>query len=173
MMKKLRMLIEKQLKPNWTTILIGWEGPGKYPHQITPKEVIDYATELATNDDNQPESVWMLAGANENDMDGIGNLIRQLAQSENADRDTELRKWRVVLVEEALSKLSSEPLYGLIGLTELWEKFDYPIDSPHVMQGINNNLSPKEYYTQGNYNQVIERHRKWIESEFRVLRNVC
>ena len=171
-MNKLRLLIEKQLKLNWVTILIGWEGPGKYTPQLIPKDIIEFATELVTNEDNQPESVWILAGTSENDVTEVENLISQLAQSETVDRETELRKWRAILVEDALNNLSDDPLYGLIGLTEVWGNFDYPTDSPHSVQGVNNSLSPQEYYTQDNYNHIIELHRAWIENEFKILRSI-
>ncbi|URZ03170.1 DUF2247 family protein [Clostridium felsineum] len=171
-MNKLRLLIEKQLKPNWITILIGWEGPGKYSRQLTPKDIIEFATELVTNEDNQPESVWILAGTSENDVTEVENLVKQLAQCETVDRGTEVRKWRVILVEDALNNLSDDPLYGLIGLTEVWGNFDYPTDSPHFVQGVNNSLSPQEYYTQDNYNHIIKLHREWIENEFKILRSI-
>lgn len=158
------------LKLNWETILIGLEGPGKFPPQITSKEVIDYAVDLISQEDNQPEDVWMLAGLSEKDTSEIKRLVKKLANNEKSVKEFELDKWKVTLLEKALNEISDKPIYGLIELTEFWEKFDFPVDSPHVIQGLSNNMSPEEYFTKENYDIIIKKHKNWIENKLTQLR---
>jgi hypothetical protein len=155
------------LKINWMTILIGWEGPGKFEPQLTPKEVINFALDQSEIDTR--EYVLMLASCNENEVEEIGVLIRKLTERENVTRENELRKWRVLIVKQALMKVKQEPLYGLIELTELWDKFGFPIDSPHIIQGLRNNISPVDYYSEENFSQIIECHKKWVDHEFESI----
>ena len=37
-------------------------------------------------------------------------------------------------------------------LGDIWAYLEFPPDSPHVFQGINNEITPEEYYTMQNYN---------------------
>ena len=60
---------------------------------------------------------------------------------------------------------------GLIQLTELWDKLDYPKDSPHTVQGRNNKISPNEYYTQENYDKLYKANCEWFRKELLYLQN--
>ncbi|NLW48258.1 MAG: DUF2247 family protein [Firmicutes bacterium] len=157
------------LKLNWMTILIGWEGPGKFEPQLTPKEVINFAIDQIGIGNSNNENLITLASCNENETEKIDVLIRKLAQQENVARENELRKWRVLIVKQSIVKIRQEPLYGLIELTELWDKFGFPGDSPHIIQGLRNNLSPIDYYREENFRQIIERHKEWIDYELVFL----
>ena len=74
------------------------------------------------------------------------------------------------MLMDLLEKLPESPLYGLLRLTEFWANFNYPDDSPHIIQGRGNNYTPEVYFTKGNYDVVLTRHRRWIEEELAVLR---
>ncbi len=56
-------------------------------------------------------------------------------------------------------------------LTELWVQFGYPEDSPHIIQGRGNNISPTEYYTQSNYDKLYIKNKEWLEKELSFLKN--
>ena len=83
---------------------------------------------------------------------------------------TEARKFRLALLEDVLDSLPTDPVDGLIRLTEFWAKWEYPSDSPHVVQGRGNKLSPVDYYTLDTFARLIAEHRAWVEREAGNLR---
>lgn len=171
-MIKLHDFKANRLSLNWETILIGLEGPGKFPAQIMPKDVVAYAIDLILQDDNQSDNIWVLAGLNEIDKSEIKKLVQELANSEKIVREVELDKWKVMILGKVLNELSNEPIYDLIKLTEFWERFDFPADNPHVVQGVGNNISPEDYYTKENYDIIINSHKKWIERKLTQVRGI-
>jgi hypothetical protein len=148
------------LAVNWCTIAVGWDGPGSWPRLLTLDDVQRFAESAlsAANPVNERELIDIVA-ASPNDRDGIDKAIRALAGASTEDRERELRKWRVVFLTEQLLSCPPDPLYGLLALTEFWEKFGFPQDSPHVVQGRGNTMAPNEYYSEENYRRVMQRHR--------------
>lgn len=169
-MIKLQEFKDNSINLNWQTILIGLVGPGKLPPQVTPKEAVSYAIDLVSRDSNQSDVVWALAGSNENDTTEIKNLVRELANKEKGLQEDELDKWKVIMLKKELTELKNDPIYDLIKLTEFWEMFNFPDDSPHVVQGMRNSIFPQDYYTKENYEKIIDNHRKWIERKISQLR---
>jgi len=146
------------LSITWGTLLIGWEGPGKHARLVDAEEVFTFAESLMQN--LAPEMAAALA-----DPDDVPRALRELAAKEGANRDSELRKWQLVMLRRALAELPKDPVYGLTALTEFWERFDYPSDSPHVIQGRENQISPADYFTEDNFRRIVEGHQRWIQSE--------
>jgi hypothetical protein len=66
--------------------------------------------------------------------------------------------------------MPEDPLYGLLALTEFWQSFGFPSDSPHVIQGRGNTISPAEYFQQNNLNRLLSLHRKWIQQEKALIK---
>lgn len=89
-----------------------------------------------------------------------------LAQTESAASDQELRKWQLVLLARLLDKLPTDPLYGVLALTEFWEQFDFPATAPFVAP------SPGDsgYYTEQNYERMISKHRAWLGEQLAECR---
>jgi hypothetical protein len=162
---KLKTLLDSRLPVNWATMRTGWNGPGKFPPQLSVADVAAYATQLIEENLEQPDCVLRLAGADENEREMVEKCLLRLAAQAGADEAVELRKWRALMLEEVLETLDDSPLYGLIGLTEFWEKFDYPPDSPHQVQGRDDQLSPADYYTAANFRRVLAQHRRWLDEE--------
>lgn len=166
------MILEKfkknKLFINWTTILIGWNGPGKFSRILTEQEVINYALELVQTDSNVPDEVWLLAGCSKSDTQEIQNLLIKLASFE-CNQTNELLKWEIVLLQDVLEKIDNRSLYGLLQLTEFWEKFQYPSDSPHTVQGRNNEVSIMKYYTEETFNSLIKLHYEWIDKKLETF----
>lgn len=100
----------------------------------------------------------------------MGELLHHLAVLEGSPPAFETRKWRVVLLEELLSRLPTDPTDALIELSEFWSAFDYPPDSPHIDQARDTGLTPIQYYTQDMFATSLNAHRAWIESELTALR---
>ena len=157
------------LDVNWRTLRLGLEGPAKYLPLLTLHDVESFATEQLESSMASDEAAEVLVGV-DNGPDETRAVLRKLADVENCDTEHELRKWRVVLLRQAISHLPSDPLYGLLALTGFWERFDFPFDSPHVVQGRGNTTSPPEYYTEANYRALVQKHLEWIGVETAALR---
>ena len=57
-----------------------------------------------------------------------------------------------------------------MALTEFWQNFGFPTDSPHEVQGRVNEITPLEYYDDQNLQRLLSRHRAWIQEEKAALR---
>jgi hypothetical protein len=55
-------------------------------------------------------------------------------------------------------------------MNEFWGSFGYPQDSPHVVQGVGNSISPQEYYTEEIAGRALEEHQRWLGLELELLR---
>ena len=142
----------------WGTLLVGWDGPGKHGRLLNADQVFSFAEPLMA--DLPAETVAGLA-----DPDELPRVLRELARREGANRDHDVRKWRLVMLKRAMAELPKDPVYGLIALTEFWERFDFPSDSPHVVQGRGNQISPAEYFTAESYRRILDDHERWIRDE--------
>ena len=103
------------------------------------------------------------AGLDEDNIDGV---LRRLAPTIST---REIRKWRAFLLAQRMKTLSESPVDALAEPTAFWHALDFPGDMPHVVQGLGNEVSPSEYYTQGNYRTLLDRHRVWLRSEIHAL----
>jgi hypothetical protein len=161
----LKKFEDNNLSVNWTTILIGLKGPGKFEGKLSIGDVTNYAISKIEQNSSQCEEVLILAGLNEEDSELVYKYVKNLADGEDKDKEVELRKWIVILLKDVINTINPDPLNGLIQFTEFWEKFDYPKFSPHIIQGINNTITPKEYYTPENFKRIVNLHDLWVKKE--------
>lgn len=42
-------------------------------------------------------------------------------------------------------------------------------NSPNIIQGVNNTMTPNEYYSDENYLKIISNHNLWIKKELNEL----
>lgn len=162
-MTLLQLFKRNKVPITWTTLLIGIEGPGKFEGLLESQDVINYAIEFMDLDNDYPKEVLELASAYKHENELVKKLVLDLSSKEKVDREDETKKWIVILLKEKLNNLPESPLYGLIALTEFWEKFNYPEYSPHTIQGRGNEIKPEEYYSNDFYKNCVFEHRKWIE----------
>lgn len=161
------------LDVNWLTLLVGLRGPGKHAPVLTPSDIASFAVEIFESSPAGQEATVAVLVAMADSAEETHAVLRKLADRENLDAECELRKWRIVMLQRALSHLPSDPLDGLLSLTEFWEQFDYPPDSPHVVQGRGDDTtSPADYYTEKTFRDLLQRHQAWIETELAGLRRV-
>ncbi len=137
--------------------------------QLPGEDVIQYAIERLESGDAQIE-VCELAGTHPGNQDDICVLLDRLAAQETAKDDLERRKFRAAVVNEALKEKNKNCVDGLVSLTELWIHFGYPSDSPHVIQGRHNFVTPSAYYTEENYHSLYEKHVAWLKAEIEDLK---
>lgn len=169
MKNKLDLMQANNLKVNWSSILLGLRGFGKFMGQLSMKDVINFAINLVTHDDGQPNEVWQIASLSDKDGNEIHQLVQNLADNESNSQAEEERKWRAILLKQSLEELPQDYLNGLIFLTDFWDKFGFPSDGPHIIQGRGNDISPTEYYTNENYLEIVEAHKRWLSDEFNTL----
>lgn len=153
----------KELKLNITWRMLY---RGLLEKQISINEIVEYAMEQLEKD-NRIE-ICELAGSRDYDLEDIMNNLYELANEEKSQDDLEDRKLRAVRVNNFL-KEKSNCIDGLIGLTELWLEIGYTADSPHIIQGKDNNISPVEYYTDVNYNYLYEKNKRGLKDEVNFL----
>ncbi len=137
--------------------------------QLNAEDVIDYAIEKLEAGDSRIE-VCELAGSYVDEQEDIRSLLCKLVEQENTQDDFEDRKIRAVIVSNALRTKDNNCINGLMNLTDLWIGLGYPSDSPHIIQGKDNNMTPKEYYTIENYNLIYEKNVEWLKKELEYLR---
>jgi hypothetical protein len=171
--------LKGQFVVNWTTVLVGWKGLGvfspwparsaDFPPLLSADELAAYANDrLALSSDAAEDDLVVRLLSLDLHTEGRETITEHLARLSDlsgCDPSHELRKWQVVLLEDLLDHIPSDPLYGLIALTEFWQNFGFPADSPHEVQGKGNTISPDDYYQESNYRRLVSRHKAWIEQE--------
>ena len=155
----------KELKLNITWRMLY---RGLLEKQIPISEIVEYAMEQLEKGDDRIE-ICELAGSGDNDLEDIMNILYDLADEEKSQDDLEYRKLRATRVNNFLKDKNTNCIDGLMGLTELWLELGYTADSPHIIQGKDNNISPVEYYTEANYNYLYEKNKQWLRDEVDFL----
>ncbi len=159
-------LVRSVFIPDWTVLREGWLGY----RLVTSEEIVAYALEVFSNSEAEPSpGVASLAFADPNDWEMLTLWMSELASSDPEAIQTARRKWRVILLQKYLADLSDDPLYGLLELGDFWAEQDFPEDSPHIFQGVGNTLTPQEYYTAATFQDILTRHRRWLDIEIAVL----
>ena len=179
--------IKAEFGANWTTVLVAWTGLGvlspwpdrwkDFPPLIAIAEIKDFAGAMLSQC-SDPIELDLILALTESDLgaktrEEVVHMLEPLAGSDSDRKDIELRKWRWVLLDEVLMNLPENPEDGLMALTEFWQEFGFPADSPHVVQGRGNAIGPSEYYTKWNLKESVNCHRAWMEKERVVLRQAC
>lgn len=138
--------------------------------QLQVEDVVEYAMEQLEAGNDRIE-VCEIAGFCDSDSDYLLNILYDLAREENCDDEFEDRKLRAVIISDSLRLKKDNCIDGLMELTELWLALGCPKDSPHIIQGKDNNISPNEYYTDDNYNYLYAKNKDWLKSEILFLQN--
>ncbi|CBJ41192.1 conserved hypothethical protein (plasmid) [Ralstonia solanacearum CMR15] len=129
----------------------------------------DQELSLMDSNDSLLGEVSELALFNGEKIDEAKRNVARLCEVPNVDLGKAKRKWRVVALDELLSQLGRDPVYDLISLGDFWESWSSATDFPCVVQGVGNNLTPEEYYTERNLEETLNRHREWLRVEFESL----
>ena len=131
-------------------------------------EIIEYAKEQLEKGDDRIE-ICELAGSSDYDLEDVMDTLYELAKEEKNPDDLEDRKLRAARVNKFLKDKNTNCIDGLMGLTELWLELGCTADSPHIIQGKDNSISPVEYYTDANYNYLYEKNKHWLKDEVYFL----
>jgi hypothetical protein len=165
---KIEDIINIHIRITWTLISICFNSNrllrnSEYERTfISANEVINYAVgflEYTENDDIV--SFAILRNSEEED---ILNILKKLSESENGDYCLEFRKFRTLYIYENLPSKNDDFMHGILKLSELWDKFGFPEDSPNIYFEFKN-------YSQEKFNKLLDIHNSWLKSEFEFIRN--
>lgn len=131
--------------------------------QLAVEDIVEYATEQLEKGNDQIE-ICELAGSN-GDINDILDIMYDLANKENSQEELENRKLRAIILSKYLKQKNNNCIDGLMELTDLWIELGCPSDSPHIIQGKDNQIDPIEYYTDDNYNYLFNKNKEWLKNE--------
>lgn len=162
-MIKIADIKELNLKITWKLLY-----RGLLKKQISANEIVEYAREQLEKGDDRIE-ICELAGSRDYYLEDIMNILFELAIEEQNPDDLEDRKLRAIRVNNFLKDKNTNCIDGLMGLTELWLELGDTADSPHIIQGKDNPISPVEYYTDANYDYLYKKNKCWLKNEIHFL----
>ena len=166
----------RRFNVSWTTLLAGWRGFESYRRLITISDIQQFAMEkleiamekskIAGESSSNLSELTIFWAV---EQDEIDSALDVLSATDSTNYETEVHKWVICLLEKQIQELPDDPIYGLLELTNFWSSLEYPDYSPHQIQGVGNEISPQNYYTQENFKNAVEKHKNWIENECRKL----
>lgn len=173
-MIKLEDFKQQNLEISWKLINIGFHGSTDFYEQLSIEDIINYSISLlnAKYDNKEVKKlIENIACEYKENSEEVNNIIRKLIEYEhNIDEKIEFRKWIYMYVYKNLKK-NDDYIQGLISMTDIWAKLKFPKNSPHIVQGLNNNIEPKKYYTLHTYERILKEHLNWLTKELKYLQN--
>ncbi|SHN27074.1 hypothetical protein SAMN05216593_12067 [Pseudomonas asturiensis] len=164
--------IAKHGLTDWAVLLQGVCGIPSLLERLPTSCVENFANaELEKVAGNNPLLDVIVSLANDRDLP-VSELCPQLqkmSEFQNADMQRARRIWRAVALEELLTNLDSDPLYGLIKLSEFWSSWEWPADAPLSMIPGAVTLPQHQYHSASNYDHVIHEHEQWLKDELAAL----
>ena len=171
-MMQLSFFTDKGFRISWTLVDIGFLGSQEFKNELSIKEVCKYARTLLMEQKHPDDLLIEFEWESYLDEGIVDEYIKRLVKKENISRELEYRKWRVVYVAKMIELLPKDPLYGLLGLGEIWLKMNNPSDMPHIIQGVGNTIGPVDYYTKKNYDDLLQKHYEWLGNETQEIINI-
>ncbi len=129
---------------NWTTILVGWNGLGafspwpdradEFPPLLSVDELTAYANErLASSSDVAEEDLivkLLSLNLHTESRKKIRDILTQLSDLSGGDQAFEIRKWRLILLEELLENIPKDAPLWVNGFDRILAKFRLSIGQP-------------------------------------------
>ena len=168
-MIKISELEKIGLKITWKLLYLGYSGYSDFGKQISAGDIIAFAIDQLVPD-NCNNDICELASSYESEDEDILRILHQLSMNEKSNNKFELRKSMSSIMSNALKTKDPNYIDGLMELTDLWIELGYPLDSPHVIQGRENNMSTHDYYTEENYEKLYHKNIHWLKTELAYLR---
>lgn len=169
-MIKLKSFTDLGLKITWKLINIGFKGSEQFHDELGVEDILNYA--ILKIEELNCDDVIELACQSKKNVYEIDNIIKRLSKNESSNIHFEYRKWRAVYILTHLKFNKKNFIDGLVELGDIWAKFDFPKDSPHVFQGRYNSITPEEYYTEENYKNLYRKHLNWIICEIKSIKKL-
>lgn len=164
--------IDKHSLIDWAVLLQGVCGIPSLPGRLPTFFVESFASaELEKMAENHPlvDVVVSLATDSDLPVSELCPQLQKMSEFQNSDMQRARRIWRAVALEELLSNLDLDPLYGLIKLSEFWSSWEWPADAPPSMIPSVITLPEHQYHSESNYEQVVHEHEQWLKDEMVAL----
>lgn len=158
---------------DWAVVFQGVCGIPGCLGRLPPFCVESFAnTELEklTLDDPLLDVIVSLADDSDLPASEICPLLQKICESKNLDMQRAKRIWRTFALDEILMDLDSDPLYGLIKLSEFWSDWGWPADAPPSMLPNAKSLPEHDYHSALNYDHVVREHAQWLKDELAALK---
>ncbi len=165
--------ISKHGLTDWAVVLQGVDGIPSHLGRLPPSCVENFAStelEKINVDDPLLDVISSLATDSDLPASELRPQLEKMCESQNSDIQRANRIWRAVALEEVLKNSDSDPLYGLIKLSEFWSSWGWPADAPPSMLPGTNALSQQDYHSASNYDDVIREHDQWLKDELAALK---
>ncbi|MGE1152430.1 DUF2247 family protein [Pseudomonas kitaguniensis] len=157
---------------DWAVLLKGVCGVPSLSGKLPTSCVEDFASaELEKVAGNNPLLDVIVSLANDSDLplSELCPQLKKMSDFQNAEVQRAKRIWRAFALEELLANLDSDPLYGLIKLSEFWSGWDWPADAPLSMIPGAMTLPQNQYHSASNYDHVVHEHEQWLKDELVAL----
>lgn len=164
--------IAKNNLTDWAVLLQGVCGVPSLLGRLPTSCVENFANaELEKVAGDYPLLNVIISLANDSDLplSELCPQLKKMSEFQNADMQRAKRIWRAVALEELLANLDSDPLYGLIKLSEFWSGWDWPTDAPLSMITGAMTLPQHQYHSASNYDHVVHEHEQWLKDELAAL----
>lgn len=152
---------------NWKLINIGCLGSETFFKELDYEEITNYAISIF---DEKNKNILRILSYNKDEYEEMGEFIKELAIQENSDEKIAYKKWELIYIIKNLPPKRIDYIQGIIELEDIWAKIDFPKDSPLILQGLNNDISPEEFYTENNYLILYNLHMDWIKEKIDFLK---
>ena len=159
---------------NWAVVLQGMIGIHKNLGQLPPSCVQFFANselEKITLNDERIEQIVALSIDSYMPSSERRFLIEKINGNRTMDMLHAQKVWRVAELEKTLQEVDSDPIYGLIKLSEFWSNWGWPSDAPPSMHSEENSLSEREYHSAEHYKNSLQEHQEWLKNELTFLKN--
>lgn len=154
---------------DWGVLRLGFEGVANEGRLASLEDVRQFACDsIAAASEAQLGDVAELCTASSESP--VREILERLAPAPSARA---LRVWRAALLDCLLQRDLASPVDVLAEMSAFWAGFGYPPDSPHLIQGRGNSISPEAYYTKERAHQALEDHRRWLSHEVASLRSMA
>lgn len=97
--------------------------------------------------------------------------LKFIYDEESIDLKLSSRKLRYLALCLTMQELPDDCVYSLLKLNEFWQVWGDDAETPNIIQGVGNNISPTEYYTDEQYKVAIKQHQEWLKKENKELLN--
>lgn len=165
--------ISKHGLTDWAVVLQGVSGIPGHSDRLPPSCVENFANaelEKVAGDDPLLDVIVGLADDSDLSASELCPQLQKMCESKSLDIQRAKRIWRAVALEDVLTNLDSDPLYGLIKLSGFWASWEWPADAPPSMLSGAKPLPEHDYHSASNYDHVIREHAQWLKDELAALK---
>jgi hypothetical protein len=171
MMQAIFDRISKHGLTDWAVVLQGMSGIPGLSDGLPSSCVENFANaeiEKVAGDDPLLDVIVGLADGSDLSASEPCPRLQKMCESKGLKIQRAKRIWRAVALEDVLTNLDSDPLYGLIKLSGFWASWGWPDAPPSMLPGAMP-LPEHDYHSASSYGHVIREHAQWLKDELAAL----